>query len=463
MGSGEQMSDFKKYNASASTQTVTISDLSAEQVLTRGQVDDALMMILDRGISPISNSALHLKAIMYLRRGRYEEAASAIRRLHAMAPSAATFKMMGDLHYLQCRFPEAEESYRNAMRKAPMDAEIVHDYGVSIVAQGRVEESLEWFKRACDMIPDRPDFHHHYAIMLVLAGHDREGWVEMEWRLKVPGVTGTYPFPERYWNGQPLVGKTIVLRSEQGFGDTIMFARYIEGLRARGAKRIYFYCQQEMVEWVRSEYPDVKPWPNKAPPPIEIDYHVNIMSLPQHFPGEYFTRPRRPLNEDYYYLDQHIVCGPKRGIGLCWFGSPTHKADHLRTVPIERFFPLREITSEPWYCVAYGRFDQKPEHIDYIIDECWDWKETADKIKTLRLIITVDTAIAHLAGHHGVPCWLLLPYVPDFRWGIGPGETTPWYESVRIYRQPKLFDWDSVFERVRADLAAHYPREAVAA
>ena len=69
----------------------------------------------------------------------------------------------------------------------------------------------------------------------------------------------------------------------------------------------------------------------------------------------------------------------------------------------------------------------------------------------------------HLAGHHGVPCWLLLPYVPDFRWGMGPGETTPWYESVRIYRQPKLFDWDSVFERVRADLTALYPKEAVAA
>lgn len=443
------MTDFRKYNASAATQTVTISDMLAEQVLTKGNVEDALMMICDQGGFRGPNSALHLKAILYLRRGRYDEAGAAIRRLHNVAPSAATFKMLGDLAYLQTRFSEAETAYRQAHRKAPTDAEIVHDLGVSIVAQGRAEESLQWFRQACAMVPERADFHHHLAIMLVLGGHDREGWEEMEWRLQVPGVCGTYPFPDRYWNGQSLEGKTIVLRSEQGFGDTIMFARYIPGLWARGAKRIFFYCQPMMIDWIRAEYPGVEPWPSNVPPPLEIDYHVNIMSLPRHFPGEHFTRP--------------AVAREGRGIGLCWFGSPTHKGDHLRTVPIERFFPLKDVTDEPWYCVAYGRFDNRPAHINYLIDESWDWKQTADKIKTLKLIITVDTAIAHLAGHHGVPCWLLLPYVPDFRWGMGPGESTPWYESVRLYRQPALMDWDSVFERVRADLAALYPKQAVAA
>lgn len=444
------MNDFRKYNATNATQTVTISDLRAEQVLSRGNVEDALMMLCDQGGFRGPNSALHLKAILFLRKGAYDQAASAIRRLHAIEPSSASYKMMGDLAYMQCRYPDAEEAYRQALKRAPADAEIVHDYGVSIVAQGHVERSLEYFKRACDMVPDRPDFHHHYAIMLVLAGRLREGWDEMEWRLRVPGVCGTYPFPERYWNGQPLEGKTLVLRSEQGFGDTIMFARYCEALKARGAARIIFYCQPEMIDWIRKEYPYVEPWPNKVPPPLEIDYHVNIMSLPRHFPGEYYPRPA---------IRDH----QGRGIGLCWFGSPTHKGDHLRTVPVERFFPLKDVTDEPWYCVAYGRFEQKPAHINYIIDDCWDWAQTAERIKKLRLIITVDTAIAHLAGHHGLPCWLLLPYVPDFRWGMGPWERTPWYESVRLYRQPKLFDWDSVFERVKADLAALYPKEAIAA
>ena len=437
--------NFQKYSASGATATVSVTTLRAEQVLAKGDIEAALMMMCETDVS--RSAKLQMKAILHMRKAKYAEAESVLKTLREReCDQAQVHKMQGDCAYLQCRYEEAEREYAEALRLRPDDPEIVHDLGVAVVSQGRSEESLQYFRRSCEMVPARADFHHHYAIMLVLAGRYLEGWEEMEWRMQCSGVTGTYPMPERYWNGQPLVGRTIALRSEQGFGDTIMFARYIPALWARGAKRIYFYCQQEMIEWVRAEYPGVEPWPNKAPPPLDIDRHVNVMSLPRHFPGQFFTRPARAAG----------TAG--RGVGFCWFGSPTHKADHLRTVPIERFIELKDATDEPWYCVAYGRFYEgqgpKPEHINYLIDNCWDWADTAKKIASLRLIITVDTAIAHLAGHMGVPCWLLLPYVPDFRWGMGPGETTPWYESVKLYRQPKLFDWDSVFARVRSDLEA---------
>jgi hypothetical protein len=336
------------------------------------------------------------------------------------------------------KYEQAEDAYRKAVALSPDSPEIVHDLGVALVSQGRLEEAIEQFRKAVAMAPDRADFHHHLAIMLVLGGHLEEGWREMEWRMHCPGVTGTYPRPETYWKGEDLTGKTIVVRSEQGWGDTIMFARYIPELTKKAA-RVYFYCQRAMLRWINRYYPEVIAWPNDCPPPLDFDYHINLMSFPNLFPWQYFAPPAMRRRGD--------------GIGVCWFGSPTHKADHLRTVPIERFEPLAKAYGRNLYCLGYGRFDNKPPYIDYLIDRCHDWADTAEFVKNLDLVITVDTAIAHLAGFLGVETWLLLPFVPDFRWGMS-GERTPWYDSVKIYRQPKLFDWDSVFARVEKDLAA---------
>lgn len=417
------------------TNSITISEPRIAQVLGAGDVETTLEQILDMGIHPWSQPALQMKAMLYMRKTRWKEAEAIIAQLLKMHPDHLAWKMKGDCAYLQCRYKEAEESYAKAisLHAAP---EYVHDYGVSIISQGDMERGIIQFRRACGMLPDRADFWHHLAIMLVLDGQLKEGWEMMKWRMKVPGVTSTFPRPDDYWEGQDLTGKTLIVRAEQGWGDTIQFARYIPGLAAK-AKKVYFWCQRPMIEFLNHFFPQCETWPNDAPPPLDFDWSVNLMCFPRLMPGEYLSPPKLQAKGS--------------GIGVNWFGSPTHKADHLRTVPIERFEPIAKAAGQNLKCLGYGRFDNKPPYIDYFIDDCKDWKETAERVKTLDLIITVDTAMAHLGGFLGVETWLLLPYVCDFRWGL-KGETTPWYDSIKIYRQTELFGWDAVFKRVEEDL-----------
>lgn len=429
---------FEAVAQTKNTHTVTISEERISEVLGRGDVESALEQILELGISRWSKSAMYMRAMVYMRRTRWADAEKLLKQIIGVENNnAQAYKMLGDCHFLQVHYTEAELCYAKTVTMDPKP-EPIHDLGVSIVSQGRVEESIAHFREASRLMPDRPDFKHHLAIMLVLGGHLEEGWELMKYRMQCQGVTSTFPEPEKYWEGEDLTGKTIVLRSEQGWGDTIMFSRYLPELQKRAAK-VYFWCQRQMVSFVEKNFPGVIARPNDVAPPLEFDYHINLMCLPRRFPGLYLSPPAQSRSGE--------------GIGICWFGSPSHKADHLRSVPIERFARIAEIAGGKLKCLGYGRFTDKPAFMEYFIDECMDWQETADRIKSLNLIITVDTAIAHLAGFVGKECWLLLPYVPDFRWGMS-GDRTPWYDSVKLYRQPRLMDWDSVFAKVEDDLRA---------
>lgn len=414
--------------------------------LAHGEVEESFRLVLENGCSPYSVSSVQMRGMLKLRQGNNAEAEQIIKTALTMREDAIGWKMKGDACYLQNRYEEAEACYKKALSFRPEAPEILHDLGVSVVAQGKTTECLQYFERAIKASPNRADFHHHFALMLLLDGQIAAGWDRMQWRLQVPGVTGTFPYPDRYWKGEDLAGKTIALRAEQGWGDTIMFSRYFPWFLAR-AKKVYFYGQRALLPLIARYYPQVICWPNDAPVPTDIDYHVNIMCFPR----------LCGLNEPAPQARQERG----KGVGVCWFGSPTHKADHLRSVPIEMFGQLAEAIDDKLYSLGYGYFwkmengiavgDNKPDFIEYCIADKHDWLQTAQFVEKLDLVVTVDTAIAHLAAFLGVETWLLLPYVCDFRWGM-KGETTPWYPAMKLYRQPKLFDWNSVFERVADDL-----------
>lgn len=422
--------------------------------LAKGEIDESFRLVLENGVNPHSVAAIQMRAMLNLRQSRFADAEKMVNTSLSMRDDAIGWKMKGDASYLQLRYEEAEQCYRKAHTLAPEKGDILHDLGVAIVSQGRTHECLECFQKAIEIEPHRADYRHHFAIMLLLDGQDAAGWDMMQHRMNVPGVCGTFPFPQKYWQGEDLAGKTIVVRTEQGWGDTIMFSRYFDWLSAR-AKKVYFYGQRALIPLVQHYFPGIACWPNDAPVPMEFDYHVNLMCFPRLIPEE--------------------VPGPRKrtargaGVGVCWYGSPTHKADHLRSVPIEMFARFAEVLDEPLHSLGYGYFwkmengiavgENKPDFIEYCeVATSHDWNETAKVVERLDLVITVDTAIAHLAAFLGVETWLLLPYVPDFRWGMR-GETTKWYESMRLYRQPKLFDWESVFAKVEEDLRARYPRQ----
>lgn len=417
-----------------------INDARLAEIMTQGQSEDALLSICETGITPSEPTALQMRVMLHMRKRQFVEAGFVLLELLKASPDWFAHKLQGDWHYLQSQYDKAERSYFEALKSVPENPDVLHDYAVTINSQGRTGESLPYFRRACDLAPSRRDFQHHLAIIEVLGGHLKEGWERMEARMDVAGICGEFPDPQKYWRGESLEGKIIVVRTEQGIGDTVNFARYLPQFRKLGARKVYCYCQPLMLDFIREYYPDIVVWPHVAPPPEEFDYHVNTMSLPQHFIPEYFPHPERmPSGE---------------GVGICWFGSPTHKADHLRSIPIERWEAIFDAIvgeGEKIYCLAYGRFKEKPPFIHYCIDHCWDFKQTADVMKHLRAVVTVDTAVAHIAGFLGIPTFLMLPLVPDFRWGLS-GTKTPWYDSVRIYRQDRLFDWMPVIDRVARDV-----------
>jgi tetratricopeptide (TPR) repeat protein len=413
----------------------------ARQVLATGDVEQSLRICLEYGCSPYTATAIQMRAMLELRKGNFAEAEKFVAQAIRMRQDPISYKIAGDAAFLQCRYEDAEKNYRLTLERHPTMHETWHDLGVAVVSQGKVSESLQYFTKAIEMQPERADYHHHLSLMLLLDGQEDAGWDRMQWRLRVPGVCGSFPNQERYWRGESLAGKTIIVRTEQGWGDAIMFAGYLPWL-AKEAKKVYIFCQRALLGWFEHYFPMVEAWPNDAPPPLNFDYHVNIMCFPRLIPFSAYALPR-------------ALGARGDGIGVNWFGSPTHKADHLRSVPIERFAPIAEAAEQKLYCLGYGRFDAKPDFIEYLIDGCRDWLETSRIVREMDLIITVDTAIAHLGGFLGVETWLLLPYVPDFRWGM-QGERTKWYESVKLYRQPKLFDWDSVFARVTEDVRARY-------
>ncbi len=423
-----------------------LDQLGISQYLASGDVEQTLQLVLEHGINPYSVHAVQMKGMMKMRKGLHAEAEGIINTALSMRSDHIGWKMRGDTAFLQQRYAEAEAHYKKALTLRPNTPEILHDLGVAVVSQGRVDECLQWFQKAIDLSPDRGDFHHHMALMLLLAGQEKAGWDRMQWRLQVPGVVGTFPYPDKYWKGEDLAGKVLAVRSEQGWGDTIMFARYFPWLLERAAK-VYFYGQRAMLPLIEKYYPKVVCWPNDAPTPVDFDYHVNLMCLPR-LVGEEVPAPA-------------VREGKGQGLGICWFGSATHKADHLRSVPVEMFARFADVVDSKLYSLGYGYFwklengipigENKPDFIEYCLTDKHDWLQTAEFVKGLDLIITVDTAIAHLGGFLGVPTWLLLPFVPDFRWGM-KGETTKWYPSMKLYRQKQLMQWTEVFERVENDL-----------
>ncbi len=421
-----------------SVSITAINEARASEILSKGDVEDALRQILTHGIDPASAEAKRMMVMMHMRTKKMDEAKKLLDQLYIDVPDGLTFKMLGDWHFLVNDFQKSQNWYGRALSKIPNHPDIVHDYAVATVSMGKVDQGIQDFRKACELAPTRMDFKHHLAIMLVLGGYEKEGWEMMEYRMNVPGVVGAFPRPEAYWKGENLAGKTIVLRTEQGFGDTIMFMRYASLIHDQRPKKIYAFCQPAMTRFIEHYYPYVEAWNTTVPPPQDFDYHINLMSLPNVFKDRHIIAPAVPPQGD--------------GIAVCWFGSPTHKADHLRTVGFERFMALMdEFPKERWLCGAYGFFDNKPDNIAYFLHRAKDWLDSAQILrKEVKLVITVDTAIAHLAGFLGIPVWLLLPKVPDFRWGMH-GEQK-WYESIRTYRCGKVLDWDPVFERVRADL-----------
>ncbi|HVA48469.1 MAG TPA: tetratricopeptide repeat protein [Pirellulales bacterium] len=354
----------------------------------------------------------------------------------------------------------ALESCREALRLRPDLASAHLSMGFILSELGRRSEALACCEKALELQPDMPDARKNRSLVLLLEGKLAEGWAEYEWRWKCPELPER-PFPQPLWDGTPLDGKTIMLHAEQGFGDTLHFVRYARLVRERGG-RVIVVCQRPLVTLLR-RCEGVEQVLAQGDPLPPFDVHAPLLSLPRIFGT---TLDNIPADVPYLNSDPQIVARwrdelsgvSEFKIGIAWQGSRTHRRDRGRSIPLSYFAPLAAQSGVRLYSLQKNFGQEQLGEVSFggrIIDlapRLESFVDTAAVMENLDLVICCDTSVAHLAGALARPVWVAVATVPDWRWLLDRDDT-PWYPTMRLFRQHRRGDWHDVFVRITSALA----------
>ena len=349
---------------------------------------------------------------------------------------------------------EAISHYQQALEINPNQGETNLYLGCALEEQGKVAEAIEYFDRAIQLSSDSPNTHLRLALALLLTGNFPRGFAEYEWRWQTQELEPRY-FAQPLWDGGDLQGKKILLHPEQGLGDTIHFIRYAALVKQKGGKVIVACHQslQRLFEGVAGIDHVV------ARPKDLLDFQVQapLMSLPKILGT---TLENLPVNIPYLAPPQNanflIQSSNQLKVGIVWAGGPLHRKNNERSCKLSDFMQFLDIAGATFYSLQK---DLSPgdsnllnqQQISDLSQELGDFADTAAIISQLDLVICVDTSVAHLAGALGKPVWILLSFVPDWRWML-EREDSPWYPTVRLFRQQKVGDWDGVCDRLKTAL-----------
>jgi tetratricopeptide (TPR) repeat protein len=402
--------------------------------------------------------------LTFNQQGRREEAVAALQQACTMAPGQALFHYnLGVILRDSGRLDEAVAAYRRALNIEPRFAEAQNNLGNALIELGRAAEAMEAYRQALELKPEHAKAQFNYGAMLLMHGEFARGWPLYEARWKASGVAEP-AFAQPRWQGEPLASRPVLLHAEQGFGDSIHFLRYAPLVQARGGK-VIIECQRELARLFRSQG---EAWEivaaGEARPPF--DTQAPLMSLPLVFQT---TGETIPCQVPYLRADSDLAevwekqLGMRRGrlrVGLAWMGSPKNRWHRARNITLENLAPVWNVAGVEFFSLQLGRGKEQLRPVPAVADltsSIQDFADTAALMSQLDLIITVDTAVAHLAGALGRPVWVLLPFIPDWRWGL-VGEDTPWYPTMRFFRQVKFGEWTAVVERVATELNAMVDR-----
>ena len=322
---------------------------------------------------------------------------------------------------------------------------------------GRLEESVEAYGRAIKLKPDYVEAFCNRAITLLRLGKLEPAWEDYEHRLKNPLLEITkrgLDLPK--WEGEDLTGKTILLKSEQGLGDTIQFIRYAPMVK-RGARIVLE--GHTFLKTLLSRLPSIDQFVDDKDPLPHLDCFSAMLSLPRIFKttlenvpvGIPYLKPD-PSKVAYWRGELARLDGSFR-VGLCWAGRPTYKLDHFRSTTLTTLEPLARIPGVSFVSLQKGQAAvqvgtySRSLHLFDRTSDLKDFDDTAALISNLDLVIAVDTAVAHLAAAMGKPTWILLPYSNDWRWLLDRDDS-PWYPSVRLFRQERNGDWTPVMKQI---------------
>jgi tetratricopeptide (TPR) repeat protein len=418
-------------------------------------------------LNPEMAEAYSDMATVLSRQGKLVEAAGALRQALRINPNMPeAHNNLGIVYNEDGRYAEAAASYRRAIAIREDNPEFWYNLGIALLKQKLVASSIEHFDHTLTLRPDHAEAHHNRSAALLLSENYEEGLTEYEWRF------GSRDFPPaRFrwprWDGSNLAGRTIVLCSEQGMGDTLQFVRYAPMVKARGA-RVIVECQPALHA-ILARTPGVDAWTSNAAPALAADCCEPLMSLPYRMGTTY---PAVPADVPYVFADPQLLVAwqtrldefgaARLKVGLAWQGNPRCPGDRWRSVPLAAYAPLSAIDGVRLFNLQKGPgLDQlAPVRDAWPIIDFGDavdtahgaFMDTAAIMKGLDLVITSDTATAHLAGALGVNVWVALPFVPDWRWGLEHVDC-PWYPTMKLFRQSKWDDWAELFQRMAAELA----------
>ncbi|CAO3377773.1 tetratricopeptide repeat protein [Azospirillum argentinense] len=385
--------------------------------------------------------------------GDAERAGAALTRALALDPALAdALTNLGSVRHALADHPAALKWLERADRLRPGHADTALNRGIVLRDARRFAESDACLDTLLAARPDHAEAHLARAVSRLVRGDLRAGWDEFEWRPR--------RLPAPPWAGEPLEGRRILLHAEQGFGDTIQFARYAP-LVARAGGRVILDVHPLQFRLLRSLGPDIQVLA-RGPAPAPHDLHCPLMSLPRAFGTDLASIPASPAylsaeadevvrwGRRIAEADTATGSGPR--VGLVWAGNPNHRNDRNRSIPVKRLAPLLDTPGLRLFSLQTGDAKAaRPAALPDLTAGIRDFADSAAILANLDLVIAVDTATIHLAGALGVPAWLLLPYAPDWRWLLDRADS-PWYPSLRLFRQPRPGDWDSVLSAVAEEL-----------
>ncbi|MCF8119984.1 MAG: tetratricopeptide repeat protein, partial [Deltaproteobacteria bacterium] len=403
---------------------------------------------------------------VYKEAHRFQEAVSCYQKAIDLKPD------MVEAHYNMANalkesgaLNDAISCYGHVLKMAPDHFGALNNGALAYRDSGQIDKALEMFDQALELRPDHVEIRWNRSLALLLRGDLIKGWEEYEVRFERDDLTTTYPrrFDQPFWDGSPFNGETLFIHHEQGLGDTIQFVRYLPMVKARGG-RVVLEVHESLLNLCRNlpGVDEVISCPLDQDLRVAFDCYVPLLSLPGIFKTTLKTIPSRI---PYLQADPEVAARwqdrldtADLKVGLVWAGNPGHKDDRNRSCPLDLLEPLSQIPGVALYALqknvdepSVGQLQRLG--ITHLGEDLEDFSVTAGIITHLDLVISVDTAVAHLAGAMGKPVWILLPMVPDWRW-LMEREDSPWYPTARLFRQKQPRDWEEVIGRVADELGA---------
>ena len=402
---------------------------------------------------------------VYTKQKRLNKALIIYEKLLLINPSSSdAYQSIGYIHALKHQHKKCIKYSLKAIKHKPNDFSAHNNLSFSYLEINEISLAEKHIKKALSLNPDSAEAHFNYSLILLLKADFFRGWKEYQWRLKHKGVK-VYPHDSSEWKGEPLEGKTILIQSEQGLGDMIMAIRFIQLIKKESVKLI-LECHKQLIPLFKN-LPEVDMLVLRGEKLPDADYHVPILNLPLILGLDIDS-----ITPIYPYLkaDSNRVnewsqrLGKKNSfrVGIAWQGNPKFSKDHRRSLPLKQFLPLLSLKGVEFISVQKKNtttnqlddFTDKHRIIDVDagLDRDRDFMDTAAIMENLDLLICTDSSVANLAGALGLPTWLILGAPPDWRWLLDT-DASPWYPSIRLFRQETQNDWQHVLQQIRTELS----------